>query len=252
MTRYKITIEYVGTNYCGWQKQDDNIFQISIQSAIENAIYKFSFQNVLVYGAGRTDAGVHAIGQVAHFDLENKFYEPHVVKNAINHFLEKDGNDDIVITDCQIVENEFHARFSAIQRSYVYKIINRTDRLAILKNKAWHVSKDLDVDAMNNAAKYLIAKRDYSCFRSSACQANSPIITIDNAYIIESGDCIEFHISARSFLHHMVRNIMGTIKDIGSGKTSFDEFVKIIDSKDRNLAGPTAPACGLYFARVIY
>ena len=247
-TRYKIEIEYDGTDFCGWQRQRNGI---SIQESIEDAITKFSFENTKVVGSGRTDAGVHAVNQVGHFDLDKKF-DSEVIVRAINHFLKP---RKIGILNCQIVEQDFHARFSAINRSYVYRIINRKSVVVMDKSRCWWVKNELNLENIICASKYLVGKHDFTSFRASCCQAKSPFRTVNSINIekIASYDEIRVVISARSFLHHMVRNIVGTlIMDFGIKNTEPNKMKSIIDSKLRQNAGVTAPACGLYFLGADY
>ncbi len=247
-TRYKIEIEYDGTDFCGWQRQRNGI---SIQESIEDAITKFSFENTKVVGSGRTDAGVHAVNQVAHFDLDKKF-DAEVIIRAINHFLKP---RKIGILNCQIVEQDFHARFSAINRSYVYRIINRKSVVVMDKSRCWWVKTELNLENIICASKYLVGKHDFTSFRASCCQAKSPVRTVNSINIekIGSYDEIRVVINARSFLHHMVRNIVGTlIMDFGIKNTEPNKMKSIIDSRLRQNAGVTAPACGLYFLGADY
>ncbi|HSQ98076.1 MAG TPA: tRNA pseudouridine(38-40) synthase TruA [Rickettsiales bacterium] len=254
--RYKIIIEYDGTNYSGWQRQKDNF---SIQESIEKAIQLFSGETVVVYGCGRTDAGVHALGQVAHFDL-TKEYEPSKVVLAINFYLKyntcakSDKNavtQDITILDCEIVDENFHARFSAKKRYYKYRILNRQQPSAI-DYKMWHIGKKLDFEKMQEALPLFIGKKDWTSFRDTECQAKSPIKTIDKVSLTKNGDEIIFEIEAKSFLHHMVRNIVGTLVDVGLNKITVEELNEIIEAKDRTKAGPTASPQGLFFVLVQY
>ncbi|MEQ9115297.1 MAG: tRNA pseudouridine(38-40) synthase TruA [Rickettsiales bacterium] len=244
--RYKVTIEYDGTDFSGWQIQNNSP---SIQEAIQKAIKAFSMQDVEVFGAGRTDAGVHALGQVAHFDLLDDKYSEHIIKNAINYHLKP---KKIVILDCSKVSQAFHARFSAKKRYYEYKILNRDSAPAIDINKVWHISNKLDARKIAQAANCLVGKHDFTSFRASQCQSSSPIKTIDQILIEQMGEVIKIKVSAQSFLHHMVRNIVGTIYNAGLGKIKPDDMLEILDSKDRKKAGITAPACGLYFTKVEY
>ena len=260
--RYKITIEYDGTNYSGWQKQDG---KITIQETIEDAIKVMTQENVEVYGSGRTDAGVHALGQVAHFDL-SKHFDPFRLASGINFYLrvkymsridnsyELRNKDiqDISILNCEIVDKDFHARFLAKKRYYRYKILNRRYPTALENNRVWRVYRELNFNDMHDSLKFLVGKRDWSSFRDSECQAKSPIKTIDRVNLYKIGDEIIFEIEAKSFLHHMVRNIVGTLVDVGLGKTTVNQFKEIIDAKDRTKAGPTAPPQGLYFIKTDY
>ena len=260
--RYKIIVEYAGTNYSGWQKQNN---KFTIQSSLEQAIKLLTKENVEVFGSGRTDAGVHALGQVAHFDLKKEF-DPYKLMSAINFYLKSEfiskinckylltntQTQDISIIDCEKVDENFHARFSSKKRYYKYIILNRRQPTALLNNRVWQVYRELDFYKMQEATKFLIGKRDWSSFRDSECQAKSPIKTIDKAEIFKDCEEIIFKIEAKSFLHHMVRNIVGTLVDIGLGKTSIQQFQDIIEAKDRTKAGPTAPPQGLYFVKVDY
>lgn len=273
MTRYKITIEYDGTAYNGWQRQKD---ASSVQSAIESAIASFCQQDVVLFCSGRTDSGVHAVGQVAHFDLEGDF-DPYKVMTGINNYLREQclkkirgiSNalrespyvleklayipiQDIIILDCETVNNSFHARFSAKKRFYKYRILNRKRPSALRYNRVWHVYEDLNLEKMQKASKLLIGTHDFSSFRDSDCQAKSPIKTIDEATLYKQDDEIIFEISGKSFLHHMVRNIIGTLKMVGNGKISVADFGRILKAKDRTKAGVTAPASGLCFMNVGY
>ncbi|AIL65374.1 tRNA pseudouridine synthase A [Rickettsiales bacterium Ac37b] len=244
-TRYKIIIEYDGTNYCGWQKQQN---AVSVQQRIEEAIRKFSQEVAVVYGAGRTDAGVHATGQVAHFDLYKKF-NCITIQNALNFYLQR---TNISILNCEIVDKHFHARFSALKRAYKYIIINRAAPLSLERNRAWHIKHSLDLNAMQKAVQYLIGQHDFSSFRAAACQASTPIRTIDKINIEQINEYIFFDIAAPSFLHHMVRNIVGSLKLVGEHAWLPENLNEVLLARDRAKAGPTSPACGLYFTQVIY
>ncbi len=243
--RYKITLEYLGAGYCGWQRQKEFL---SIQQVIEEAIAKFSKEIVSITVAGRTDAGVNAYGQVAHFDLE-KYYEPKRVTGSINHFMRP---HTIGVIDTQMVDQDFHARFSAKSRHYVYKILNRKAVNIIENGLQTHIRYKLDIEAMQLAANYLLGHHDFSSFRASECQSNSPMKTLDRLEIMKDGDNIEIHVSALSFLHHMVRNIVGSLIIIGNGTWLPEKMQEILDAKDRKAAGPTAPSTGLYLLRVDY
>lgn len=255
--RYKLVIEYDGTNYIGWQKQKGGF---SIQESIEKAIHLFSGESVELFAGGRTDAGVHALGQVAHFDLE-KEYKPFRVISAINFYLKyktsaqtnikKPTTQDISIIDCEIVDENFHARFSAKKRYYKYKILNRPQPSAV-DNKAWQIGKKLNFEKMQKALPLLIGKKDWSSFRDSECQAKSPIKTIDKVSLQKNADEIIFEIEAKSFLHHMVRNIVGTLVEVGLNKISIENLKEIIEAKDRTKAGPTAPPQALFLVKIDY
>jgi tRNA pseudouridine38-40 synthase len=244
--RYKIKIEYDGTNYCGWQKQHHSV---SICAEIEKAIFNFSGENVELYGSGRTDAGVHAYGQIAHFDLNKENISPEKIRLALNFYLK---GKMIVIISCEEAAMNFHARFDAIQRSYIYKICHRPSPLTFNYNRMLHIYEKLDLDLMQQAANFLIGQHDFSSLRASDCQAKSPIKKITNIVIIKNGQMIEIHVSARSFLYHMVRNIVGTLRYVANGKMSLEEFKTNFIAKDRSKMGPTAPACGLYLNEIEY
>ena len=251
--RYKIVLEYDGTNYCGWQTQAGE--KQSIQEAVESAIAAFCSEEPAVYAAGRTDAGVHAFGQVAHFDL-NIQREPNEIKGALNHYLE----DDIRVLSVEASSADFHARFSAKARSYIYMILNRETPSAILKNRAWHIAKPLDIDSMKKAASQLVGRYDFNSFRSSHCQATSSVRTLSSINIdtipyigdIMQGNIVRMHILAPSFLHNQVRIIMGTLRDIGVNDVEHEVISLILGARDRKAAGITAPAHGLYLESVEY
>ncbi|WDM84887.1 tRNA pseudouridine(38-40) synthase TruA [Ehrlichia sp. JZT12] len=244
--RYKITIEYNGSNFIGWQRQKD--LPNSIQEIIEEAIFKFSQQRVILYVAGRTDAGVHALGQVAHFDLTTDL-DTYVIRNAINCHLAPHA---IAILSVEKTDDKFHARFSAKKRHYLYKIINRYSPLVLDYNRAWLVRTPLNVENMIQAVEYIKGNHDFSSFRGKHCQSKSTIKTIDNLQIIQNNQSIDIYIAALSFLHHQVRIIAGTL--VECGKNNFPpEYIKnIIEAKNRSYAGMTAPSCGLYFVKVDY
>ena len=245
MNRYKICIEYDGTHYSGWQKQKNSV---SIQEEIEKALYAFSQEKTLVYGMGRTDAGVHAIAQVAHFDLE-KDRPQETVQLGINYFLK---NHPIIITHCEKVDINFHARYSAKRRIYRYVMLNRIAPPALDMNRVWHINRTLDLKKIEAAAKILIGTHDFSSFRTTLCQAKSPIKTLEYIKISQDGEKIIFELCAPSFLHHMVRNIVGTLHLIGIGKFSNQDLKDYLDAKDRNIIKYTAPASGLYFVAALY
>ena len=245
MPRYKITIEYDGTNYAGWQQQKD---APSIQEELQKAAFKFLAEDILVTGAGRTDAGVHALGQVAHFDT-TKTLDPFKLCQAFNAHLRP---QPISVLNAEIVSDDFHARFDAKKRFYVYKILNRRSRPALYVNRMWWVHQPLDVEKMRDAAQVLIGKHDFSTFRAAACQAKSPIKTLDEIRIERYGEFVFFYFSARSFLHHQVRNIVGTLKLVGESVWTKQNVIDALNAKDRKAGGPTAAAEGLYFEKVLY
>ena len=243
MTRYKINLEYDGTDLIGWQTNQDGP---SVQSLVEEAIFKFCGENVEVYSAGRTDAGVHAISMVAHFDL-SRDQDEQTVMRAMNFYL---VNKPVAVLSCEKVRDDFHARFSCVARHYKYVVINRSAPVVLDKNRVWWVPQKLDVDAMKTAAQKLIGKHDFTSFRAAQCQAKSPIKTLDSVSITQNGKEIIFEFSARSFLHHQVRNMVGTLVEIGMGKPY--DIEKIFDAKNRSAAGINAPASGLYFVDAVY
>jgi len=253
--RYKITVEYDGTNLLGWQYQPDGD---SAQGFLETALCKFAGKYLnkdaktgsIVQGAGRTDAGVHALAQVAHFDL-NLSMESWKIREAFNANL-RDVNAPVSVIDVALVDGDFHARFSAKSRGYIYRILNRRAPSVILKDRVWWVPFPLDVEKMQQASMFLLGKHDFSSFRAAACQAKSPIKTLDKLEITQIGDEIIFTVEARSFLHHQVRNFVGTLKMVGEGHFTIDDMQRILDAKDRRQAGVTAPASGLYLNKVIY
>ena len=245
MPKYKITIEYDGTNFVGWQRQENGP---SIQSSIEDAIKKISSETVNIFGAGRTDSGVHAKGQVAHFEL-SKNISLDKMQDGLNQHLRP---LPIAILKVEAVDEDFHARFSAKLRIYKYLIINRRSPLTINKNQAWGVFKKLKIKIMKEAAIFLEGKKDFSAFRSIHCQASSSIKTIKSCTVQENEEYISINVSARSFLHSQVRIIVGTLVEIGKGKIKSEDVKKIIESKNRSEAGPTAPAHGLYLLKVEY
>lgn len=245
MPRYKLTIEYDGTPFVGWQRQAD---ALSVQEAIETAIERFSGEAVRTQTAGRTDAGVHARGQVAHFDLSRE-WGPFRISEALNYHLRP---NPIAILACEEVGGDFEARFSAIARHYQYRILNRRARPAIEEGRVWHVAVQLDADAMHEAAKVLLGRHDFTTFRSAQCQANSPLRTLDRLEVFREGDAVIIEASARSFLHHQVRSMTGSLKLVGEGKWSADDLRAALDAKDRARCGPMAPASGLYLMGVDY
>ena len=243
MTRYRVELEYDGINLIGWQ---ENRQGPSVQSIVKDAIEKFCGARVDVVGAGRTDSGVHAVAMTAHFDLPNE-YDSNTVMRALNFYL---TNMPVSVLSCQIADDEFNARFDCIARHYKYVVLNRNASPVLQKNRVYWVPRKLNIDAMRNAAKKLLGNHDFTSFRASECQAKSPIKTLDRIEITQYGDEIVFEFSARSFLHHMVRNIVGTLIEIGLGKPY--DIDEIFAARNRSAAGPTAPASGLYFIRADY
>ncbi|MFN7662926.1 MAG: tRNA pseudouridine(38-40) synthase TruA [Alphaproteobacteria bacterium] len=246
MHRIKLVIEYDGTHYAGWQRQEN---VPTIQEEIEKAIVKFSgLSSVVLHVAGRTDAGVHALGQVAHVDVPVRFGAETVMR-AINHYLE---DQPIAVVNATGVDSEFHARFSAIKRRYLYRILNRRPKSTLDQYRVWHVPVDLNVSRMKSAAQFFLGQHDFTSFRTVHCQGKSPIKTLDSFNIIPKGNEIECWIEAPSFLHHQVRNMVGTLVEIGKGRWEAQDIKRILEAKDRSAAGPTAPPYGLYFISVTY
>ena len=243
MTRYKVILEYDGTNLIGWQ---ENRQGPSVQSLLKDAIEKFCGGRPDVVGAGRTDAGVHAIAMCAHFDLDSTA-DANTVMRALNFYLH---DAPVSVLDCEIVSDDFNARFSCTARHYKYLVINRSARPVLDKNRVWWVPQKLDIEKMRVAAKKLIGEHDFTSFRAAQCQAKSPIKTLGSCEIEQKDDLIVFTFSARSFLHHQVRNMVGTLVEIGLG-AAYD-IDEIFAAKNRSAAGATAPACGLYFIRADY
>lgn len=247
MNRFKLCIEYDGSPYCGFQKQFD-IEQKSVAEILENAIFLLTQEKVKIFPSGRTDAGVHALEQVIHFDLEKEFDAKKIV-SGLNNYLRREL---ISVLNCEQVDENFHARFGAKMRHYRYAIVNRPAPLAIKAKQAFHVSKKLDILVMKEAAKFLVGTHDFSSFRDSQCQASSAIRSIERIEISQNGEEIFVEISAKSFLHHMVRNIVGTLIWAGKRRISAAEVKNILEARDRTKSGPNAPAYGLYFLRTDY
>ncbi|MFD0988144.1 tRNA pseudouridine(38-40) synthase TruA [Methyloligella solikamskensis] len=245
MPRYKLTIEYDGTPYCGWQAQGD---VPSVQEHLANAVKAFSGEDFIPRGAGRTDAGVHALGQVAHLDL-TRDWEPEKVRDAMNAHLRP---EPIVVLRCEAVGDDFDARFSATRRYYLYRIVNRRSPLALQKNRAWVVFRALDAQAMHEAAQLLVGRHDFSTFRAAECQANSPEKTLDAIEVTRAGDEIAIRTHARSFLHTQVRSMVGSLQRVGEGSWTAQDLKAALEARDRARCGPLAPPCGLYLSRVDY
>jgi tRNA pseudouridine38-40 synthase len=247
MPRYRLTIEYEGALYAGWQRQPD---ARSVQGAIEAAITAFSGERAMARGAGRTDAGVHARGQVAHVDLARD-WPTDTVRDALNAHLRK-ARETIAILDCAGVDERFDARLSATRRHYLYRIIDRRPPLALDRARAWHVPVRLDEAAMNAAAASILGRHDFTTFRAAECQAKSPVRTLERLHAVRNGEEFEIEASARSFLHHQVRSLVGSLVEIGRGKWPVSDLRRRLEARDRAQCGPTAPALGLYFLRVEY
>ena len=243
MKRFFITVEYDGTNLVGWQKQQAGE---SVQGYLEKAAMALTGRDVLVQGSGRTDAGVHAMGQVAHLDVPEKFDEKAILQ-GLNAKLE---TKQVKVLEARHVSDEMHARFSATKRSYIYRILNRKVGSALSREFMWHVPYPLDIEMMQQGANHLIGVHDFTSFRASACQAKSPIRSIESIEIIKQGDVIELHASAISFLHNQIRNITGTLVQVGRGKWHPDMVLRALEAKDRAKAGPAAPPHGLYLSKI--
>jgi tRNA pseudouridine38-40 synthase len=244
-TRWKLTIEHDGRPYVGWQRQAEGR---SVQAEIEQAIAKFSGETVRVNGAGRTDAGVHALAQVAHFDLERDT-DGRTVREALNAYLRP---EPIAILSAELAPPGFDARLSARYRRYRYVVLNRPARAALDIGRVWHVYYALDIAAMRAAAGHLLGHHDFSSFRAAECQAKSPVKTLDRLDIVQEGDTVNFEVGARSFLHHQVRNMVGTLILVGRGKWTPSQVADALAARDRSAAGPTAPPDGLYLVGVDY
>ncbi len=245
MPRYKLTIEYDGTPFAGWQIQSNGP---SIQGELGRAIEALSGAYAVPGGAGRTDAGVHARGQVAHFDLTRDF-PPETVRDALNFHLRP---APIAVLACEIVGEAFDARFSAKARHYLYRIVNRRARLALDRDRAWQVPVPLDAAVMQEAAQHLTGRHDFTTFRSAQCQGKSPLRTLGKLEVARTGEDIFIAASARSFLHHQVRSMAGSLKLVGEGKWRPEDLRRALEARDRSECGPVAPACGLYFMKVDY
>ncbi len=246
MNRYQILIEYVGTNYNGWQVQRKGK---TIQGRIQNTISKIFKEKINIIGSGRTDSGVHALEQSAHFDTSTKIKDSYKFLKSVNYFLSRRG---ISILELKKRHLTFHARYSAKARIYKYVVLNRKFS-SVLKNKrCWHIIKKLDLEMMKKGAKKLIGTKDFSTFRSSSCSAKTPVRTIKSIKFLTKKDIIEIEIKAQSFLQNQVRSMVGCLKYVGEGRWSIQKFDKIIKSKKRINCAPPAPAEGLYLTKVIY
>ena len=246
MHKYHILIEYLGTNFIGWQIQKKGQ---SVQNLIQKKIFKVLKEKINLVGSGRTDSGVHAIEQSAHIDLGGKIYEKKKFLQSLNFYLR---NYPIAITEIKERNQNFHARHSAKKRTYKYVIINRPSPLVLKKNRAWHIRKKLDVKVMKKGAKILLGTHDFSTFRTSSCQAKSPIKTMEKISIKKSKDKITLKFVSRSFLQQQVRSMVGCIKYLGEGKWDMDTFKKSFKSKKRSLCAPPAPPSGLYLESILY
>jgi tRNA pseudouridine38-40 synthase len=245
MPRYRLTLEYDGTPFVGWQSQDNGM---SVQGVLETAIGRFCGETVRTTAAGRTDAGVHASGQVAHVDL-TKDWPADEVRDALNYHMRP---HPVSVREVEIAAPDFNARLSARSRRYLYRILNRPAPPVLERDRVWHVSKPLDAASMHVAAQVLVGHHDFTTFRASLCQAKSPVKTLDRLDITRDGDEIRITALARSFLHRQVRNMVGTLKLVGEGKWSADDVARALAACDRTKGGPTAPPSGLCLVEVTY
>ncbi len=245
MPRFKLTVEYDGTPFVGWQRQENGL---SVQEALEDALTAMTGARVTAHGAGRTDAGVHALGQVAHVDLERD-WAPFRLSEGLNALLRP---HPVAIVGAEPVADDFDARHSASARHYHYRVVNRRAPLTFERGSAWRVKPRLDAEAMHGAARMLIGRHDFSTFRDSQCQANSPMRTLDRLDVGREGDDILFEAGARSFLHRQVRSMVGALVEVGAGRWSAGEFKTAFEAADRSRCGPVAPPHGLYLVRVDY
>jgi tRNA pseudouridine38-40 synthase len=245
MPRFKLVIEYDGTPFVGWQTQGGGL---TVQGLLSEAIATFSGERVTVYGAGRTDAGVHALGQVAHFDLDRD-WRPDRVRDAMNARLRP---HPIAVLSAEHVPESFDARFSAKRRHYLYRIVNRRADLALDRHRAWRVPRRLDTARMHEAAQALLGRHDFSTFRAADCQAKSPVKTLDRLDVERAGDEVRVLAAARSFLQHQVRSMVGSLVEVGEGKWSPQDLAAALAARARSACGPVAPPEGLYLVRVEY
>jgi tRNA pseudouridine38-40 synthase len=245
MPRYKLTIEYDGTPFVGWQIQDNGL---SVQGVLTEAVAAFAGERAVVGGAGRTDAGVHALGQVAHIEL-SKDWPADTVRDALNAHLRP---HPVAVLAAERAADDFDARFSAIRRHYRYRIVNRRADLALDVLRAWRVPRPLDVAAMHEAAQRLVGRHDFTTFRSTECQAKSPVKTLDRLDVTRDGDAMSVTTTARSFLHNQVRSMVGSLVHVGDGKWSADDLASALAARDRAACGQVAPPQGLYLVRVEY
>lgn len=245
MPRYKLIVEYDGKPFCGWQRQAHDL---SVQQVLEEAIARFSGETVAIQAAGRTDAGVHALGQVVSFDLARE-WDPFRIREALNFHTKP---HPVAIVAAEAVSDAFEARFSAIARNYEYRILNRRGRPALDAGKVWHVPMGLDTDAMHAAAQLILGKHDFTTFRAAECQAKSPDRTLDVFNVARQGEIILVTARARSFLHSQVRSMVGSLKLVGEGRWTPRDFRAALDARDRSKCGPLAPPDGLYLTRVDY
>ena len=245
MRNLKLILSYDGSEFAGWQVQPD---AVTVQGTLASAIGRISGENVLPQGSGRTDAGVHALGQVAHFDLE-KMFAGDTLRDALNYHLRP---DPVAVLEGQVAASDFHARFSATARLYHYRIVTRRAPLALDRGRAWHIMRNLDADAMHEGARHLVGKHDFTTFRAAECQAQSPVKTLDSLSVRRAGEEIHIEAKARSFLHHQMRSFAGSLKLVGEGKWQPREIAVALKARERARCGPVAPPEGLYLVRIEY
>lgn len=245
MPRYKLTIEYDGGPFVGWQRQDNGP---SVQGELEAAAARLCGEAVQVQGAGRTDSGVHALGQVAHVDLP-KAYPADKVRDALNAHL---GSDAVSVLASVLVGDDFHARFDAIERAYLYRIVDRRPPVALERGRLWRTPYPLDAEAMHQGAQYLVGRHDFTTFRDAQCQADSPVKTLDRIGVTRVGEEVHVACAARSFLHRQVRSFVGSLVEVGRGRWAPGDVSRVLAATDRAACGPVAPPDGLYLVKVTY
>jgi len=245
MPRYKLTIEYDGAPFRGWQWQDD---QPSVQGVMEKAVEALNGEFAEVYGSGRTDSGVHALGQIAHTDLVKDIREDKV-RDALNFHLK---DNPVTVLEAQKVGDDFHARFDATERRYLYRLIDRRPKLALERGRVWRIPQKLDADLMHDAAQIFLGQHDFTTFRDTQCQAKSPVKTIDEIIVLRAAQEIHVTLKARSFLHKQVRSFVGTLAEVGRGQWSKADVKDALAAKTRSACGPVAPPDGLYLVSVAY
>ncbi|UCH75819.1 MAG: tRNA pseudouridine(38-40) synthase TruA [Rhodospirillales bacterium] len=245
MSRWRVTLEYDGSGFVGWQRQDNGL---SVQQVLEEAVAGFAQERVTLFAAGRTDSGVHALGQVAHFDLQKKT-DALTVRDALNFHCKP---HPVAVLAAETVPDDFHARFSATRRHYLFRILNRRAPPVLDAGRVWHVPAPLDAAAMHAAAQLLVGQHDFSSFRAAECQAESPVKTLDALTVSRMAEEIHVTAAARSFLHNQIRILAGTLRLVGEGKWPTGRVHDALEARDRSAAGPTAPPAGLYLAKVDY
>lgn len=245
MSRFRLTVEYDGGPFQGWQRQDH---APTVQGALEDAGARLNGGPVIVYGSGRTDSGVHALAQIAHVDFD-KPLRADQVRDALNFHLRE---APVSVLAAEAVDDEFHARFDAVERRYLYRIVDRRPRLALDRGRVWRVPVRLDADAMHGAAQVLLGQHDFTTFRDTQCQAKSPVKTLDHTRVLRAGAEIHIEFAARSFLHKQVRSFVGSLVEVGLGKWDADDLREALDARDRRACGPVAPPDGLYLVSVAY